>query len=415
MDENKSITPPPFVPPFVPSKPKCVNHGRPVWLSFVGEDNQNNVLPECVGKIVQLFEKYHIEYCIDNTAESSPDISTFDKKIGWASSVIVLVFSDSYFRSFHCMYEFVQIKNAIKKHPGKRLFCVKGDDNNLSDINYILDLERFWGARKQDYEEVSYHHTRPLTGVERAANENGFYMSDIRSLYSFFSSLNYVNSKNADWDVFVKEIALSYSFTSKYQVAARRQHSSKLTKRLMLFGGIMASIIFISILFFFCCWLAADGVDEEYHESYSYNYFYEKYTDNNSENWNRLLYNPKLFDSTWCANHLTDCDGLFLVGADPESLGLYFGLINTHDTDTIVYASRGSYVEDGNTKNKYYLSSTASQGVELYPAYWNVKPHDTINFFLNFGDIPLYADSLNFWFKPGKGILGVKFVVKREE
>ena len=151
MDENKSITPPPFVlpfvppfvPSFVPSKPKCVNHGRPVWLSFVGEGNQNNVLPECVGKIVQLFEKYHIEYCIDNTAESSPDISTFDKKIGWASSVIVLVFSDSYFRSFHCMYEFVQIKNAIKKHPGKRLFCVKGDDNNLSDINYILDLERF--------------------------------------------------------------------------------------------------------------------------------------------------------------------------------------------------------------------------------------------------------------------------------
>ena len=104
---------------------------------------------------------------------------------------------------------------------------------------------------------------------------------------------------------------------------------------------------------------------------------------------------------------MVGCDGLFLIGVYPESFGVYFLLINPHDTDTLVYVSHSAYIEDG--KSKYYLSSDAAQPLSLYPSCEYLAPHDTIDFFLIFEKFPLDADSLNFWFKPGKGILGVKF------
>ena len=79
-----------------------------MWFSFVCEDVNSQgdiVLPKCIDNIVKLFDKYNIQYRIDNNADSCNDISNFEKKIGRSSDVIVLVFSDKYFRSLHCMYE----------------------------------------------------------------------------------------------------------------------------------------------------------------------------------------------------------------------------------------------------------------------------------------------------------------------
>ena len=193
----------------------CINKGRPVYFSYARNSNKNpewNHISDCVEKLLEIFDKENIEYRVDKRDIGAGDkISDFEREIGWKSEVVVIVFSDKYFRSLHCMYEFVQIKNALKSNPNKRLLCIKSGDFNLADIKYILELEHFWGDQRQEYEEIDYHRLRDHSGTEKAACENGFYLNDIRNLYSFFSAINYSNSKNEDWSNFVNDIVRYYT------------------------------------------------------------------------------------------------------------------------------------------------------------------------------------------------------------
>jgi hypothetical protein len=181
----------------------------------------------------------------------------------------------------------------------------------------------------------------------------------------------------------------------------------------MLIIGIFAPIAILLSCYFVALVIAFATYDGALYEPDPYNDFYEKYKDDNSESWDHIWYNQNSFDSTGSLNSMVSCDGLFVLGADPQSSSVLFALVNSHDTDTLVYASRGSYIEDG-ASNKYYLSTEKTPTLALYPDYQYIKPHDTLCFFLDFDQFPRNADSLNFWFKPGQGILGFTFVETEE-
>ncbi|MBP5681800.1 MAG: toll/interleukin-1 receptor domain-containing protein [Bacteroidales bacterium] len=193
---------------------RCINEERPVYFSYARNSNKRpewEHISDCVDKLLGTLDANNIEYRLDKRDIGAGDrISDFEREIGWKSEVVVLVFSDKYFRSMHCMYEFVQIKKSLSIFPNKRLLCIKSGDMDLSDIKYIMELERFWGNMKQDYEAIEYHRLRAHSGTEKAAFENGFYMEDIRNLYSFFSAINYANAKNEDWSDFVDDIKKYY-------------------------------------------------------------------------------------------------------------------------------------------------------------------------------------------------------------
>lgn len=187
-----------------------INNGRPVYFSYARNSSKKpewEHISDCVEPLIKQLEANNIEYRLDKRDISTGDrISDFEREIGWKSEVVVLVFSDKYFRSPHCMFEFVQIKKSLAKYPDKRLMCIKGGDFNLSDPKYIMELEHFWGDYKQEYEEREYHRLREHSGTEKAAFQNGFYLEDIRKLYAFFSTINYANSNNEDWNGFVNDI-----------------------------------------------------------------------------------------------------------------------------------------------------------------------------------------------------------------
>jgi hypothetical protein len=193
---------------------ECINKGRPVYFSYARNSSRKpewETISDCVDKLLDQFDAENIEYRLDKRDIGAGDrISDFEKEIGMKSEVVVLVFSDKYFRSMHCMYEFVQIKKSLQSFPNKRLFCIKSGDFNLADIKYIMDLEHYWGDMRQDYEAIEYHRLRAHSGTEKAACENGFYMDDIRNLYSFFSAINYVNANTGDWSSFIKDIKKYY-------------------------------------------------------------------------------------------------------------------------------------------------------------------------------------------------------------
>ena len=176
---------------------QSINQGKPVYISYAlnsSEQPEWEHISDCVDTITDIFKEQHIEYQLNNDSLETGD-------------VIVLVFSDRYFHSMRCMNEFVQITKAINKNSKKRLFCIKAGNFDLSNPGYIRGLERYWGTKKLEYEEVEYHKERPLTDDEKTANKNGFYLNVVRNLYSFFATTNYARSTDKDWTGFVKDIS----------------------------------------------------------------------------------------------------------------------------------------------------------------------------------------------------------------
>ena len=374
--EGNTNTPSPAYTPL--AQPQCVNKGRPVYFSYARNSDQQpewNHIADCVDQLTTIFKEQNIEYVVNDTAETSASISDYEKNIGWKSDVIVLVFSDRYFRSLHCMYEFVQIKKAIKQFPQKRLYCIKSGDFNLSDINYILDLEHFWGDQKQEYDEVSYHKTRPITNAEEEAHNNGFYMDDIRSLYSFFSTLNYANAHSQDWNDFAKEIADSYTSVSKFSQLVQEKVKQRKSSLKFMGLGCLAWLIIPLVLFI--------GFS-------TYLLFNSKYVEN-------IVYTKEY-------NHIDICE----IYRDPSSFFIYIKVKNPYNKDTIIYASRGWYLEaDG---KQHYLES--AEDIPLYPEYKVLAANQSTEFILEFVEIPETTDSMALVMSNGIRITGIKTIEK---
>ena len=196
-----------------------INKGRPVYFSYARNSSRKpewEHISDCVETLLSKFTDNGLEYRVDiKDIDMGDKISSFEQEIGWKSEVVVIIFSDKYFRSMHCMYEFVQIKKALEHYPEKRLMCIKSGDFNLADVNYVRDLERYWNTQKLDYDDIEYHRLREHSGTEKSAWQNGFYIDDIRKLYSFFSAINYSNASNIDYEDFVGDIVKYYKTTPK--------------------------------------------------------------------------------------------------------------------------------------------------------------------------------------------------------
>lgn len=231
---------------------KSVNKGRPVYFSYARNSSRKpewTHISDCVEKILDQFKQQNIEYRLDVRDIGAGDkISDFEREIGWNSEVVVLIFSDKYFRSLHCMYEFVQIKNALKKHPEKHLICIKSGDIDITDKQYIMDVEHYWGDIKQEYETIEFHHLRNHSGTEEAAYANGFYIEDIRTLNAFLGNKHWYDANTDDWSGMLKEIIGYYSNASKSFLQIIQERKTKLAK-LKSFGcGFSVLIILVLLL-----------------------------------------------------------------------------------------------------------------------------------------------------------------------
>ncbi len=232
---------------------ECVNKGRPVYFSYARNSSRKagwEHISDCVEKILTAFRERNIEYRVDVRDIGAGDsISDFEREIGWNSEVVVLVFSDKYFRSLHCLYEFVQIKKALKKYPEKRLICIKSGDVNLSDINYIMELAHYMGDLRQEYDTIEYHHLRNHSGTEDAAYANGFYVDDIRELNSFFGDIKCYDADSDDWSSLADEVEDYYTKTSKSFLQTVKEKRAKIAKAASLSIGVLLVIAAICLIY----------------------------------------------------------------------------------------------------------------------------------------------------------------------
>ena len=358
----------------------CVNEGRPVYFSYARNSTKKpgwDHISDCVDDLLKIFEQENIEYRLDKRDIGTGDkISDFEKEIGWKSEAVVLVFSDKYFRSPHCMYEFVQIKRSLEQYPQKRLLCIKSGDFNLSDVNYIMELERFWADKKQEYEEIEFHRLRNHSGTEQAAYENGFYMDDVRNLYSFFSAINYQYSNDIDWKSFIDDIRKYYSTTPKPDLKVldvpQKKRKVKLVHVLIWLVG---SVSFFKILLYlFSTYFKGDNPTLEYD-----GLLHPEYT--------------KGVKNCYVTN----------INATQDATTLQFHLINDSEADSAVYASNDFYIMAGGSK----YNMTQADGIAAHPDKTNIAKGGVLDFSMTFPAIPEDTDSIDF-VGGATGIYGLK-------
>ncbi len=243
----------------------CINKGRPVYFSYARNSSRKpewNHISDCVDNILDQFKRQNIEYRVDVRDIGSGDkISDFEKEIGWNSEVVILVFSDKYFRSLHCMYEFVQIKKALAKHPEKHLICIRSGNVDIADTNYMIEVEHYWGDIRQEYETIEFHHLRNHSGTERAAFENNFYLDEIRELSSFFSNYTiYDADRLCDGGVLAETI---YYFQKKKRsflqvLMERRAKYAKMIAYGMAFSALLTILFGLYVFLDFVRWAFND-------------------------------------------------------------------------------------------------------------------------------------------------------------
>ena len=377
---------------------ECVNKGRPVYFSYARSSNKKpgwEHISDCVESILKEFDSQNIEYRLDTRDIAAGDrISDFEKEIGWNSEVVVLVFSDKYFRSMHCMYEFVQIKKALKKYPNKRLLCIKSGDFHLADTNYIYELENYWGNVKQEYEVIERHHSREHSGIEKAAFENGFYFDDILGLYPFFSALNYSYANTEDWSSFAADIKKYYIETPKSLFADERKRK-QLLKNLKFFGlGIVTLTVIVGLLL----WKFKSNVNK-----------ISKHDD------------IEVLFPEYSSNAYLD-DGLAYIKAvrvDSEHTVIDFHAVNTTD-DTLKAIPAGHsksvhIVADGKNYDlvkAYFIpenvNNLASDEMQDVPEHFPGGKGSSIDFCLEFAAIPTETETIDFVEKSDLGVFGLK-------
>jgi hypothetical protein len=87
----------------------------------------------------------------------------------------------------------------------------------------------------------------------------------------------------------------------------------------------------------------------------------------------------------------------------PFSMAIGIKLENPYDKDTIIYASRGWYI-DANGKQLYLYSV---DDIPMYPEYKVLAAHQSIEYTLTFDNIPDIPDTVSLIMSPGIRINGI--------
>lgn len=208
-----------------------INQDRPIYITYArnkpdhpGWEHISDIEPIIVDALRRNnFEVY------DDVADLLPGgkITSFEQQIG-DSEFTIIIFSDKYFRSPHCMYEFAEIKKAVDQKKKKMLVCIKSGTFDLADPNYIKDLRDHWKNYANTMTNIEFDMIRELTPIERAAKDNGFYKNYIGNLSSFFADQNYLNANNLNLDDLINTFKAEFVSKQYYLALNDNQHEGPL-------------------------------------------------------------------------------------------------------------------------------------------------------------------------------------------
>ncbi|MBO7595504.1 MAG: SUMF1/EgtB/PvdO family nonheme iron enzyme [Bacteroidales bacterium] len=143
---------------------KYINNEAPIYISYSRKDGK------VVSELLNLLRDNGIVVYGDwGDIKHGSSITDFERELCNAKMVVMVV-SESYFKSMHCMYEYACIR---QNHHLEKLWIVKCGVFSYSDSNFRRDLMMYWGGKYACLENESYE---MLTPIEHATLENGCYI-----------------------------------------------------------------------------------------------------------------------------------------------------------------------------------------------------------------------------------------------
>lgn len=175
-----------------------------VYISYARSDDDNPRVDGLKKRLEHLFKKANIKYEVDTNTDDKI-ISDFEKRIG-KGQIVVVILSNKYFRSSHCMVEWQNIRNSDT--PNRKIIYVKFDEEDinvngeiirngfdLGNTKYLTSLTDYWDDKRRKYEKIDRNVVEP-TEVEIKDSENNFYKETFRRMNNFLRNISYYKTSD---------------------------------------------------------------------------------------------------------------------------------------------------------------------------------------------------------------------------
>lgn len=120
-------------------------------------------------------------------------ITEFEEAIGKGECVI-LVFSEKYFQSPHCMYEYMQIKEGRGNGQIKHFYAINADGCDIKSHRFRDVYVKFWGGEMASYEKK----INSQRDILDKARQYGFYIDEIDDIPKYLSKDVYATADGKD-------------------------------------------------------------------------------------------------------------------------------------------------------------------------------------------------------------------------
>ena len=167
----------------------CTNPNNPVYISYAWANTEHPKIEKDVDNLCKWLEENHIYYKQDkkNLCPYRWSIQKAEEEIG-AGTAIIVVISERYLKSLHCMNEW-----HLMRENGKiweRVFPIVLEDANVLDKDTFRKYFQFFKDRGQSLIEQQQENIIPLTRAETEAANSGYYLDDLKKMYQYLADHN---------------------------------------------------------------------------------------------------------------------------------------------------------------------------------------------------------------------------------
>ena len=166
-----------------------INPNNPVYFSYAWANDEHPDLEDDVNVLCKLLEENHIYYKRDKESLCPYrwNIQEAEKEIGEGSAIIVVI-SERYIKSLHCMNEWHFMRKNGKIET--RIFPIVLKDAKILDKKTYKEYYDFFLDRRHSLSDQQDKGIIPLTRVETEAANAKYYIGDLEDMYQYLADYN---------------------------------------------------------------------------------------------------------------------------------------------------------------------------------------------------------------------------------
>lgn len=166
-----------------------INPNNPVYISYAWADDEHLNIEEVVDKLCKILDDNNIKCKRDkeNLCDYRSNIQESEEEIG-AGAAIIVVISERYLKSLHCMNEWHLLRENGK--IWERVFPIVLEDANISNDEIYEKYYQFFDERRNRIINKQRKGYPPLKRAELEAIQAGFYIEDLKEMYRYLTDYN---------------------------------------------------------------------------------------------------------------------------------------------------------------------------------------------------------------------------------